>query len=89
MQGQGETPGTAITFGLRESADVVAAIAWIKKEAPARRVGVLGCSQGGAAALLALQPLGVTHSSSKKSIPASVKQSKTDSACASAPWRPC
>jgi esterase/lipase len=59
LQGQGETSGTAITFGLRESADVVAALAWIKKEAPGRRVGVLGCSQGGAAALLAPQPLGV------------------------------
>jgi alpha-beta hydrolase superfamily lysophospholipase len=59
LQGQGETPGTAITFGLRESADVVAAIAWIKKEAPGRRVGVLGCSQCGAAALLAPQPLGI------------------------------
>jgi fermentation-respiration switch protein FrsA (DUF1100 family) len=59
LQGQGETPGTAITFGLHESADVVAALAWIKKEAPGRRIGVLGCSQGGAAVLLAPQPLGV------------------------------
>ena len=59
LQGHGETPGAEITFGLRESADVVAALAWIKKEAPGRRVGALGCSMGGAAILLAPQPMGV------------------------------
>jgi pimeloyl-ACP methyl ester carboxylesterase len=58
LQGHGETPGTEITFRLRESADVVAALAWIKKEAPGRRVGVVGCSMGDAAVLLAPQPLG-------------------------------
>ena len=41
LQGQGKTPGTAITFGLCESADVVAAPAWIKKEVPGRRHGLL------------------------------------------------
>jgi fermentation-respiration switch protein FrsA (DUF1100 family) len=59
LQAHGETPGTEITIGLRESADVVAALAWIKQQAPGRRVGVLGCSMGGAAILLAPQPLGV------------------------------
>ena len=59
LQAHGETPGTAITFGKRESEDVVAAIAWIKSRAPNRKIGIVGCSLGGAAALLAPQPLGV------------------------------
>jgi dienelactone hydrolase len=59
LQAHGETPGTAITFGKRESDDVVAAIAWIKNRAPNRKIGIVGCSLGGAAALLAPQPLGV------------------------------
>jgi alpha-beta hydrolase superfamily lysophospholipase len=59
LQAHGETPGTAITFGRRESEDVVAAIAWIKGRAPNRKIGIVGCSLGGAAALLAPQPLGV------------------------------
>src|ERR1700729_3055062 len=59
LQAHGETPGTAITFGKRESDDVVAAIAWIKSRAPHRKIGIVGCSMGGAAALLAPQPLGV------------------------------
>jgi uncharacterized protein len=49
LQGRGETPGDAITFGLRESADVQVALAWIKRVAPSRRVGVIGNSLGGAA----------------------------------------
>lgn len=59
LQAHGETPGTEITFGKRESEDVVAAIAWIKSRAPNRKIGIVGCSLGGAAALLAPQPLGV------------------------------
>jgi uncharacterized protein len=58
LQGHGETPGEAITLGFRESADVVAARDWIKKTAPGRKVGVVGCSLGGASVLLALQPSG-------------------------------
>src|SRR3984957_17944911 len=42
LQGHGETPGEAITLGLRESADVVAARDWIKHTAPGRRIGVIG-----------------------------------------------
>ncbi len=59
LQGHGETPGPAITFGWRESADVRAALAWLGREAPGRRVGVIGCSLGGAAVLLGPQPVGV------------------------------
>lgn len=59
LQGHGETPGPAITFGWRESADVRAALAWLGREAPGRRVGIIGCSLGGAAVLLGPQPVGV------------------------------
>jgi len=58
LQGHGETPGEAITFGLRESADVVAAREWIKHTALGRKIGVVACSLGGASVLLAPQPSG-------------------------------
>jgi uncharacterized protein len=58
LQAHGETPGAAITFCGRESADVRAARAWLAREAPGRRVGVIGCSLGGAAVLLGPQPVG-------------------------------
>ena len=58
LQGHGETPGEAITFGWRESADVHAAQEWLKLAAPPRRIGVIGCSLGGAAVPLGPQPSG-------------------------------
>jgi uncharacterized protein len=58
LQAHGETPGDAITLGMRESADVSAARDWIKRTAPGRRVGVIGCSLGGAAIVLGHQPSG-------------------------------
>lgn len=58
LQGHGETPGAAITFGSRESGDVRAALEWLKRSAPSRRIGVIGCSLGGAAVLLGPQPSG-------------------------------
>ena len=58
LQGHGETPGEAITLGYRESQDVVAARDWIKLAAPGRKIGVVGCSLGGASVLLAPQPSG-------------------------------
>jgi alpha-beta hydrolase superfamily lysophospholipase len=58
LQAHGETPGQAITFGVRESADVVAAHAWLKHINPGRRIGVVGCSLGGAAVLLGPQSSG-------------------------------
>jgi len=58
LQAHGETPGTAITLGYRESADVVAARDWIRRTAPGRRTGVIGMSLGGASVLLAPQPVG-------------------------------
>jgi uncharacterized protein len=58
LQAHGETPGEAITLGYRESADVVAAREWIKQTAPGRKIGVVGCSLGGASVLLTPQPSG-------------------------------
>lgn len=58
LQGHGETPGAAITLGSRESGDVRAALEWLKRSAPSRRIGVIGCSLGGAAILLGPQPSG-------------------------------
>lgn len=58
LQGHGETPGDAVTLGRRESADVHAALEWLKRTAPARRIGAIGRSLGGAAVLLGPQPSG-------------------------------
>ncbi len=59
LQGHGETPGAAITLGMRESADVRTALEWLKSTAaPSRRIGVIGCSLGGAAVLLGPRPSG-------------------------------
>jgi uncharacterized protein len=56
QQAHGGTPGDRITLGWRESADVRAALEWLRRQAPARRVGVVGVSLGGAALLLGEQP---------------------------------
>lgn len=59
LQAHGETPGEAITFGKRESEDVTAALAWLRRKSPERGIGVVGCSLGGASLLLGPQPAGV------------------------------
>jgi len=58
LQAHGETPGAAITVGAREAGDVRAAFEWLKRSVPGRRIGVIGCSLGGAAVLLGPQPSG-------------------------------
>jgi uncharacterized protein len=58
LQAHGETSGSAITLGWRESADAHAALAWLRHQPSSRRVGVIGCSLGGAAVLLGPQPSG-------------------------------
>jgi alpha-beta hydrolase superfamily lysophospholipase len=58
QQAHGETPGSIITLGWRESKDVRAARDWIRARAPGRRVGVVGVSLGGAAVLLGDPPAG-------------------------------
>src|SRR3989454_5023562 len=58
LQGHGETPGVAITLGSRESGDVRAALGWLKRTVPSRRIGVIGCSLGGAGRPLFPPPSG-------------------------------
>lgn len=57
FQAHGETPGRRITYGLLESRDAAAALAFLRGEAPGERVGVIGVSMGGAAALVGPGPL--------------------------------
>jgi pimeloyl-ACP methyl ester carboxylesterase len=59
FQAHGESTGTRITFGLREGQDAAAAIAYMRTHLPGEHVGAIGSSLGGAAALLAPQPLDV------------------------------
>jgi len=57
FQAEGESPGEHITFGARESLDAAASLAYVRSAAPGERVGVIGVSMGGAAALLGDGPL--------------------------------
>jgi uncharacterized protein len=59
FQATGETKGDHITFGWKESRDVLAAINFIRHVDPADRVAIIGSSLGGVAALLATPPLKV------------------------------
>jgi fermentation-respiration switch protein FrsA (DUF1100 family) len=59
QQAHGESPGQQITFGLLESHDARAAVAEARARWPHERIGYLGVSQGGAAALLGSEPLAV------------------------------
>lgn len=59
FQAHGESEGKHITFGARESQDAEAALRFIHTAVPGERVGVIGVSLGGAAALLGREPLHV------------------------------
>jgi len=59
FQAHGESTGDRITFGHREGLDARAAVAYVRQRLPAERVGVVGSSLGGAAALLGPGPLPV------------------------------
>jgi uncharacterized protein len=59
FQAHGESKGAHITFGYLESRDAQAAVAFAKSRFPGKPVGVIGCSLGGAAAVLADPPLDV------------------------------
>jgi uncharacterized protein len=52
FQAHGESPGRHITFGALESLDAAAALAYLRVQSPGERVGVIGVSMGGAAALV-------------------------------------
>lgn len=53
----GESTATRITFGQREGQDAAAALAFVQARVPGERIGVIGVSLGGAAAVLAPEPL--------------------------------
>jgi fermentation-respiration switch protein FrsA (DUF1100 family) len=57
FQAHGESPGDHVTFGARESLDAAASLDFLHGAAPGERVGVIGVSMGGAAALLGPGPL--------------------------------
>ncbi len=57
FQAHGESPGNHITFGYLESRDARAAVSLLRTRAPGERIGVIGVSMGGAAALLATPAL--------------------------------
>lgn len=57
FQAHGESAGQQITFGFLESRDAQAALKWARAAMPEGKIGVIGVSMGGAAALLASPPL--------------------------------
>jgi alpha-beta hydrolase superfamily lysophospholipase len=60
FRGHGESSPSGKSFGLFESQDAHAALAWLRREHPGSRIGVIGFSLGGAASLLGPQgPLDV------------------------------
>jgi uncharacterized protein len=59
FQATGETKGDHITFGWKESRDVLAATDFVRHVEPTSHVAVIGSSLGGVAALLATPPLKV------------------------------
>src|SRR5215813_3848032 len=59
FQAHGESPGKQITIGYLESRDAQAAVEFMKKNCPGEKLGVIGLSMGGAAAVLASPALEV------------------------------
>lgn len=62
FQCHGESPGKRMTFGLLESKDAQAAVRFVRERLPNEKIGVLGCSLGGAAVVLSDPPLDVQAS---------------------------
>jgi uncharacterized protein len=59
FQAHGESPGGIVTFGHLEALDARAAVDVARSALPGERIGVIGVSLGGAAALLGPEPLPV------------------------------
>jgi pimeloyl-ACP methyl ester carboxylesterase len=59
FQAHGESRGRHITYGHLEAFDAAAAVAFIRNKLPEERIGAVGVSLGGAAALLGPTPLDV------------------------------
>jgi len=59
FQAHGESPGRRVTFGANESLDALAAVKYLRRQVQGEKVGAIGVSLGGAAALLGQEPLPV------------------------------
>ncbi len=59
FRAHGESAGDESTYGALESRDARAAVEFVRNALPSERVGVIGISMGGAAALLGAEPLPV------------------------------
>ena len=59
FQAHGESTGGRITFGHLEALDAAAAVAFARNRLPGEKIGAIGMSLGGAAALLGPSPLPV------------------------------
>ncbi|MDQ3186323.1 MAG: alpha/beta fold hydrolase [Pseudomonadota bacterium] len=57
LQAHGETFGDRITFGVRESEDVEASVAYLRNNFPSERIAAIGVSLGAAAIVLAQHAL--------------------------------
>jgi fermentation-respiration switch protein FrsA (DUF1100 family) len=57
FQAHGESSGRRITFGHLEAMDAAAVLDFLRQRLPRERVGAIGASLGGAAAVLAAPPL--------------------------------
>jgi uncharacterized protein len=54
LPGHGESTGTRITFGVREAEGVETSLAYLGKEFPTEKIGIVGVSLGAASTVLAL-----------------------------------
>jgi alpha-beta hydrolase superfamily lysophospholipase len=59
FQAHGESSGTRITLGRLEALDARSAVEFVRRRLPGERIGAIGASLGGAAALLGPAPLPV------------------------------
>jgi fermentation-respiration switch protein FrsA (DUF1100 family) len=59
FQAHGESPGEQVTIGYLEGRDARAAVEFVKKNCPGEKLGLIGSSMGGAAAVLASPALEV------------------------------
>src|SRR5262245_4042284 len=59
FQAHGESPGNGITIGHLESRDALAAVEFMKRNYTGQKIGVIGLSMGGAAAVMASPALEV------------------------------
>ncbi|WP_165371489.1 alpha/beta hydrolase [Pseudolysobacter antarcticus] len=57
FQANGESPGKHVTFGYLESIDAQAAVDYMRARQPDAKIGVIGMSMGGAAAIMAAPSL--------------------------------